>query len=146
MNNNNRLMRIFVSVTILLMLASRQAAAQNEPYRNPDLTPNERAWDLVKRMTLDEKISQMINGAHPIERLGIRQYDWWNEALHGVARAGLATVFPQTIGMAVTVPASAFERYDDKAGKVTVKPGAYEILYGGTSADEGLKKVSLSVR
>lgn len=102
MNNNNRLMRIFVSVTILLMLASRQVAAQNEPYRNPDLTPNERAWDLVKRMTLDEKISQMINGAHPIERLGIRQYDWWNEALHGVARAGLATVFPQTIGMAAT--------------------------------------------
>lgn len=83
----------------LFVLASM---AQNEPYRNPGLTPGERAWDLVKRMTLDEKIGQMINGSHPIERLGIRQYDWWNEALHGVARAGLATVFPQTIGMAAT--------------------------------------------
>lgn len=85
-----------------MLLMSLTIAAQNEPYRNPNLTPSERAWDLVGRMTLDEKITQMINGSHPIDRLGIKQYDWWNEALHGVARAGLATVFPQTIGMAAT--------------------------------------------
>ena len=78
------------------------ATAQNEPYKNPDLTPSERAWDLLKRMTLEEKISQMKNGSPAIERLGIPAYNWWNEALHGVARAGKATVFPQAIGLAAT--------------------------------------------
>ena len=53
-------------------------------------------------MTLEEKVHQMQNGAPGIERLGIPAYDWWNEALHGVARAGYATVFPQAIGLAAT--------------------------------------------
>jgi beta-glucosidase len=67
-----------------------------------DLTFEERARDLVKRMTLDEKVSQMKDVAPAIERLGIPAYNWWNEALHGVARSGLATVFPQAIGLAAT--------------------------------------------
>ena len=62
----------------------------------------ERAADLVSRMTLEEKAAQMQNGAPAIERLGVPAYDWWNEALHGVARAGGATVFPQAIGLAAT--------------------------------------------
>jgi beta-glucosidase len=53
-------------------------------------------------MTLEEKISQMMNAAASIERLGLPEYEWWNEALHGVARAGIATVFPQAIGLAAT--------------------------------------------
>lgn len=61
-----------------------------------------RARDLVSQMTLDEKISQMMNAAPAIERLGIPEYEWWNECLHGVGRAGIATVFPQAIGMAAT--------------------------------------------
>ncbi len=61
-----------------------------------------RASDLVSRMTLEEKAAQMQNAAPAIERLGVPAYDWWNEALHGVARAGGATVFPQAIGMAAT--------------------------------------------
>lgn len=73
-----------------------------EPYKNPALSPDERARDLLSRMTLEEKLSQMRNNASAIDRLGIRKYDWWNEALHGVARAGKATVFPQTIGLAAT--------------------------------------------
>ena len=72
------------------------------PYKNPDLPIQARVDDLVSRMTLEEKISQMMNAAPAIERLGIPQYDWWNEALHGVARAGYATVFPQAIGLAAT--------------------------------------------
>jgi beta-glucosidase len=62
----------------------------------------ERVDDLVSRMTLEEKISQMNSEAPSVERLGIPQYNWWNEALHGVARAGTATVFPQVIGLAAT--------------------------------------------
>jgi beta-glucosidase len=61
-----------------------------------------RALDLVSQMTLEEKISQIGNSSAAIPRLGINEYDWWNECLHGVARAGVATVFPQAIGMAAT--------------------------------------------
>ncbi|MBK8034461.1 MAG: glycoside hydrolase family 3 C-terminal domain-containing protein [Chloroflexi bacterium] len=65
-------------------------------------TFEERARTLVSQMTLDEKISQMMNDAPAIERLGIAAHNWWNECLHGVARAGVATVFPQAIGLAAT--------------------------------------------
>jgi len=61
-----------------------------------------RAADLVSRMTVDEKVSQLMNDAPAIPRLGIPAYEWWNECLHGVARAGAATVFPQAIGMAAS--------------------------------------------
>lgn len=57
-------------------------------YKDPSLPIEKRVDDLVSRMTLEEKVSQMMNGAASIERLGIPQYDWWNEGLHGVARAG----------------------------------------------------------
>lgn len=72
------------------------------PYLNTGLGVEERVDDLVSRMTLEEKIGQMVNDAPAIERLGIPQYNWWSEGLHGVARAGLATVFPQAIGLAAT--------------------------------------------
>ena len=72
------------------------------PYENPDLPIRERTADLVSRMTLDEKISQMLHEAPAIDRLGVPEYNWWNECLHGVARAGVATVFPQAIGLAAT--------------------------------------------
>lgn len=76
--------------------------AQNEPYKNVNLTPQERAEDLVSRLTLEEKAGLMQAASAAIDRFGIPAYNWWNEALHGVARAGVATVFPQTIGMAAT--------------------------------------------
>ena len=99
--------------TLCLSSLTLTACVQQEAYRNPDLSTAERAWDLLKRMTLDEKISQMKNGADPVERLGIPQYDWWNEALHGVGRAGLATVFPQAIGLAATFDDTAvYETFD----------------------------------
>jgi len=72
------------------------------PYKNPTLALEERVNDLISRMTLEEKVSQLLNGAAAIERLDVPEYDWWNECLHGVARAGLATVFPQSIGLAAT--------------------------------------------
>ncbi|EMS73572.1 glycoside hydrolase family 3 C-terminal domain-containing protein [Ruminiclostridium cellobioparum] len=71
-------------------------------YLNKDLSFEARAKDLVSRMTLEEKVTQMLHSAPAIPRLGVRAYNWWNEALHGVARAGTATMFPQAIGMAAT--------------------------------------------
>ncbi|HWS89564.1 MAG TPA: glycoside hydrolase family 3 C-terminal domain-containing protein [Pyrinomonadaceae bacterium] len=72
------------------------------PWMDTRLPLERRVDDLVSRLTLEEKIAQMMNKAAAIERLGIPEHDWWNEALHGVARAGIATVFPQAIGMAAT--------------------------------------------
>jgi len=62
----------------------------------------ERVEDIVSRMTLEEKVSQMFNDAHKIPRLNVPRYNWWNECLHGVASDGYATVFPQAIGLAAT--------------------------------------------
>lgn len=87
-------------LTLCALAMTLSLAAQTLPYRDSSLSFEERAKDLVSRMTLEEKVSQMQNGAAPIDRLGVPFYDWWSEALHGIARAGLATVFPQTIGMA----------------------------------------------
>ena len=72
-----------------------------------------RAEELVSKMTLEEKVSQTLNHAPAIERLGIKAYDWWNEALHGVARAGTATVFPQAIGLAATFDEDLMEELGD---------------------------------
>ncbi len=82
-----------------------------EKYKNPALSAQERAEDLVSRMTLEEKASQLRYDAPAVERLGIPEYNWWNEALHGVARAGTATMFPQAIGLA-----AIFD--DEQLGKV----------------------------
>ncbi len=82
------------------MTTTADQNAATLPYLHPDLPIAERVRDLIGRMTLEEKASQMLNVAPGIERLGIPPYDWWNECLHGVGRAGIATVFPQSIGMA----------------------------------------------
>lgn len=72
------------------------------PFQNPNLTPEQRAEDLVGRLTLEEKASLMMDVSPAIERLGIPHFEWWNEALHGVGRNGFATVFPITMGMAAS--------------------------------------------
>ena len=87
---------------VLCCAAAGAARAQAPAWQNPSLPAEARAADLVGRLTLQEKVSQMVDQAAAIPRLGIPAYPWWNEALHGVARAGLATSFPQAIGMAAT--------------------------------------------
>jgi beta-glucosidase len=72
------------------------------PFRNPSLPIDQRVNDLVSRMTLEEKVSQMVHDAPAIPRLGVPAYNWWSEGLHGAAREGYATVFPQAIGLAAT--------------------------------------------
>src|SRR6187401_3434834 len=71
-------------------------------FLDPRLSVDARAADIVKRLKLEEKIAQLSHAAPAIARLGIPEYNWWNEALHGVARNGRATVFPQAIGMAAS--------------------------------------------
>ncbi len=72
------------------------------PYQDIALPAEQRAADLVSRMTLEEKVSQLINTSPAVPRLGVPAYDWWSEGLHGIARSGYATMFPQAIGMAAT--------------------------------------------
>jgi len=79
-----------------------QNDAQNPAYLNTNLPPEARAADLVKRMTLEEKASQLVNQARAIPRLHVPSYDWWSEALHGVANTGGVTSFPEPVALAAT--------------------------------------------
>ena len=115
--------KVLVAIFGVLILTSivstaQQTASEKQvscgaaacPYLNPALTPEARARDLVSRMTLEEKVSQMQDIAPGIPRLGIPAYNWWNEALHGVARNGFATNFPQSIGIAATWDSALMRR------------------------------------
>ena len=100
----NRFMRYTFTSLLFVAALTIPAAAQTTPpmYMNPSLPVERRVDDLVSRMTLEEKVSQMTNTSAAIPRLNVPAYDWWNEGLHGVARSGYATMFPQAIGMAAT--------------------------------------------
>lgn len=96
------------------------------PYQDTSLTAKERADDLLKRLTLEEKASLMMNGSPAIPRLSIKAYGWWNEALHGLARTGLATVFPQAIGMGASFDDSLL--YEDLTLAGTTKLNIKSII------------------
>ena len=95
------LANLLLSVVLYSRLLPQQATPE-AAYKNPDLPVAQRVDDLISRMTLEEKVSQLGHTADAVPRLGIPEYNWWNEGLHGVARAGNATVFPQAIGLAAT--------------------------------------------
>lgn len=110
-----------------------------EKYQDESLSFEERAKDIASRMTLEEKVNQTLHGAAAVERLGVKAYNYWNEALHGVARAGVATVFPQAIGLAATFDEDFIERIaeavsDEGRAKFNVqqKYGDYDIYKGLT--------------
>jgi beta-glucosidase len=92
----------FAVLACIAACTSEYTDAAKIPFRNPALSFEERARDLVGRMTLEEKARQFGHKAPAIARLGVPEYNWWSEGLHGVARAGHATVFPQAIAMAAT--------------------------------------------
>ena len=93
---------IFLAFGSAQVFAQPARVPQGPPYLDPTLPVEVRVDDLLARMTLEEKASQLVNQSRAIPRLNISEYDWWSEALHGVARAGIATVFPQPIGLAAT--------------------------------------------
>lgn len=97
--NRNYLTMASLMAALTLTSCQRQDVL---PYQNPELSPEERAQDLLSRLTLEQKAQLMQDISEAIPELGIQKYNWWNEALHGAARSGLATVFPQAIGMAAS--------------------------------------------
>ena len=105
-----------LTIIIILLLNNNYTQAQEiaiPKYSNTSLDFETRASDLVLLMTLEEKISQLGDGAPAIPRLNIQEYHWWNECLHGVARAGTATVFPQAIGMAASFDTNTMREVAD---------------------------------
>ena len=126
-------------LTLACIASGQSSPAQRPAYLDPALPPPARAHDLVQRMTLEEKTAQMINTAPAIERLGVPAYDFWSEGLHGVARSGYATLFPQAIGMAATwdeplmyeigavVSTEARAKYND-----ALQHGVHSIYFGLT--------------
>lgn len=91
-----------ISASLILGSLAGAARAADTPHADPSLPAAQRAADLVGRMTLEEKAGQLRHAAPAIPRLAVPAYNWWNEGLHGVARAGEATVFPQAVGLAAT--------------------------------------------
>jgi len=103
--NYSPLIRTFLLIAVLLGMAAcekKEKPTFQYAFQNPALPLEERVEDLISQMTLEEKAGQLLMNSPAIERLGIPAYDWWSEALHGVARNGRATVFPQAIGLAAT--------------------------------------------
>ena len=114
------------SILTLLLVSATTVFAQQYPYQNPNLTPKERAADLCRRMTLEEKMTVMLDRSKAVSRLGIPEFAWWSEALHGVGRNGYSTVFPSCIGMAASFDDELLERIytavsDEARAKNTAK-------------------------
>ena len=137
--------RKFVIINILSLLSIISLFSQTNinpgqlPFMNSGLPLMERVDDLVSRLTLEEKILQMQHTAPAIDRLGIPQYNWWNECLHGVARNGIATVFPQAIGMAATFNPTLIKQEADVISTEArakyyeaISKGSHEIYQGLT--------------
>ncbi|MFI5162854.1 MAG: glycoside hydrolase family 3 N-terminal domain-containing protein [Sphingobacteriales bacterium] len=121
--------KLKITLLIALSITCNLVAAQSI-YLDPSKPIDDRVKDLVSKLTLDEKVHQMMNSAPAISRLNIPAYDWWNEALHGVARSGVATVFPQAIGLAAT--------FDDKLAlqESTVISDEARAMYNAAQADD----------
>jgi beta-glucosidase len=95
-------LKLMLALVLSSSVFAQQAPTTQAPYMNPALPVEQRVDDLISRLTLEEKVSQMRDHAVAIPLVGVPKYDWWNEGLHGVAFAGYATNFPQVIGMAAT--------------------------------------------
>ena len=111
-NRNMRISNLMVLAAITVFLLASRVYAQNSvtpAYLNPSLPAEQRAADLVHRLTVEDKVTQLVNQSRAIPRLNVPAYDWWSEALHGVANTG-TTEFPEPVGLAATFDAEAIHR------------------------------------
>ena len=114
---------------LLFLLVAIQAYGADLPFQNPALPMDQRVADLVSRLTPEEKVSQMSMTAAAIPRFGIPEYTWWNEGLHGIARSGTATVFPQAIGLAATWDTPLIHSVGDTISTEARAKYAYSIAH-----------------
>jgi beta-glucosidase len=124
-------------LVVMLAVTTGGAMAQTAPYRDPAQPLDLRVNDLVSRMTPEEKISQLVNQSREIPRLQVPTYDWWSEALHGVAGPGVATVFPEPIGLAATFDPALIHQMGEAIGtegrakyNIAVRAGRRDLLEG----------------
>lgn len=132
---------VLFSVLFLFFLLSTPAIAQKLPYQDPNLGSEERAKDLISRLTLEEKASLLFDQSPAIPRLGIKKFNWWSEALHGLANNDNVTVFPEPVGMAASFDDSLVYRVFD-ATSDEVRAKYHEALRNGK---ENRRFLSLSV-
>ncbi len=130
--------RILVAIAILFAVSRSWAQdAGKLAYLNPSLPPQQRAEDLVHRMTIEEKVTQLVNQARAIPRLNVPAYDWWSEALHGVATNG-TTEFPEPIGLAATFDTDGIHRMAVAIGIEGRIKHAQDVRAGHSNIFEGL--------
>ncbi len=105
------------------------------PFQNSNLAIEQRVEDLISRLTLSEKVQMMKHESPAISRLGIPTYDWWNEALHGVARTEeKVTVYPQAIGMAATFDMAAVQKMGDYIASEVCSPIQYVCVFSKSNS------------
>ena len=131
--------RFCIKLCVLSILLTMAGASNGQIFKDPTKSVNERVNDFISKLTLKEKVDQLMNNTPAIPRLGVPAYNWWNEALHGLGRSGVATIFPQAIGEAATFDPVLLKQISTAIGKearaqfnINRKNG-YEIQYGGLS-------------
>jgi beta-glucosidase len=130
--------RISVAILILIYVGRLSSQSTDHPaYLNPALPAEQRAADLVHRMTVEEKVSQLVNQSRAVPRLNIPAYDWWSEALHGVVRPGV-TEFPEPVGLAATFDPDSIHRMGVAIGTEGRIKHAQAVREGHSSVFEGL--------
>jgi beta-glucosidase len=130
---------ISVLLLALVSVCGAQERSKAPVFRDPSLPIEQRLGDLIGKLTMEEKISQLMMESPAIPRLGIPAYHWWNEGLHGYARSGVATVFPQAIGLAATWDPALMQRIGDVVStEARAKYNAELAEHGGTRIYHGL--------
>src|SRR5689334_24568135 len=111
-----------LKVILALLILSTHSFGQQLPYQNSNLGTEERSRDLISRLTLEEKASLMFDQSPAIPRLGIKKFNWWSEALHGLANNDNVTVFPEPVGMAASFDDSlVFKIFNATSDEVRAK-------------------------
>lgn len=131
--------KYFLNFLSICLLLAPVFQGKSQVFKDPTKSVNVRVNDFISKLTLDEKINQLMNATPAIPRLGVPSYNWWNEALHGVGRSGVATVFPQAIGEAATFDPALLKQVssaisDEARASFNIdRKRGYELHYGGLS-------------